>query len=436
MPAGARRGRFAEGVTSVARRPRGTLGAMSAATVFVARLAGAGVFDAAGERMGKVRDVVTVPRRDAPPRVVGLVVEDRGRQRVFLSIGRVLSIGGGQLIASAISDRRFSQRGSERLLLADVLGRQVTLRDGTTAVLEDLSISERGPGEWEVDELFLRKPKTSPFGKGPTLLARWGDVQAAVDAEHDTEHLVASLDDLPAADAASAMLDLPQQRMIEVAEDLSDDRLADILEEMHEDRQVEILAALEDDRVADVLDQMEPDDAADLIAHMTPERGETLLELMDPDEAEDVRMLLAFGADTAGGLMTTEPIIVASDATVAEALALIRRHEVAPALAAAICVTLPPYEPPTGRFLGMVHFQRLLRYPPNERVGTLLDDQIEPVLVSASAAEVTRELAAYNLVSVPVVDPAGRLVGVVTIDDVLDHLLPEDWRAQEEAPRG
>ncbi|MCR8670219.1 CBS domain-containing protein [Agrococcus sp. HG114] len=409
---------------------------MSAATVFVARLAGAGVFDPAGERIGKVRDVVTVPRQDAPPRVVGLAVEDRRRQRVFLSIGRVLSIGGGQLIASAISERRFSQRGSERLLLADVLGRTVTLRDGTTAVLEDLSIAERGPGEWEVDELFLRKPKTSPFGKGPTLLAHWGDVQHAADAEHDTEHLVASLDELPAADAASAMLDLPQQRMIEVAEDLSDDRLADILEEMNEDRQVEILASLADDRVADVLDQMEPDDAADLIAHMPADRGEALLELMDPEEAEDVRMLLAFGADTAGGLMTTEPIIVASDATVAEALALIRRHEVAPALAAAICVTLPPYEAPTGRFLGMVHFQRLLRYPPNERVGTLLDDQIEPVLTSTSAAEVTRELAAYNLVSVPVVDTAGRLVGVVTIDDVLDHLLPEDWRAQEEAPRG
>ncbi|WP_347756702.1 CBS domain-containing protein [Agrococcus sp. ProA11] len=409
---------------------------MSAPTVFVARLAGAGVFDPAGERIGKVRDVVAVPRQGGSPRVVGLVVEDRGRQRVFLSIGRVLSIGGGQLIASAISDRRFRQRGSERLLLADVLGRTVTLQNGSTAVLEDLSIAEQGPGEWEVFELFLRKPKVGPFGKGPTTLARWNDVRHELDAEHDTEHLLASLDELPAADAASAMLDLPQQRMMEVAEDLSDGRLADILEEMHEDRQVEILASLEDGRVADVLDQMEPDDAADLLGHMTAERGETLLGLMHPDEAEDVRMLLSFDADTAGGLMTTEPIILASDSTVAEALALMRRHEIAPALAAAVCVTLPPYEAPTGRFLGMVHFQRLLRYPPNERVGTLLDEQIEPVLASDSAAEVTRQLAAYNLVSVPVVDPAGRLVGVVTIDDVLDHILPEDWRAQEEASHG
>ena len=123
---------------------------------------------------------------------------------------------------------------------------------------------------------------------------------------------------------------------------------------------------------------MQPDDAADLIAQLSDERGEALLELMQPEEAEDVRMLLTYAPDTAGGLMTTEPIIVSADATVAEGLALIRRHELAPALGAAVCVTLPPYEPPTGRFLGMVHFQRMLRYPPHERLGTLLDPSLEP----------------------------------------------------------
>ncbi len=143
-------------------------------------------------------------------------------------------------------------------------------------------------------------------------------------------------------------------------------------------------------------------------------------------------MLLEYEPDTAGGLMTTEPVIVSADATVAEGLALVRRHELAPALGASVCVVLPPYEPPTGRFLGLVHFQRMLRYPPNERLGTLIDQQTEPVRVDASAAEVTRIMATYNLLSVPVVDDAHRLVGVVTIDDVLDHVLPDDWRSQGE----
>jgi Mg/Co/Ni transporter MgtE len=152
---------------------------------------------------------------------------------------------------------------------------------------------------------------------------------------------------------------------------------------------------------------------------------------MQPEEADDVRMLLTYAPDTAGGLMTTEPIILSADATVAEGLALIRRHELAPALGAAVCITLPPYEPPTGRFLGVVHFQRMLRYPPHERLGTLLDTSLEPVRAHTSAAEVSRILASYNLVQVPVVDENHRLVGVVTIDDVLDRLLPDDWRSAD-----
>jgi Mg/Co/Ni transporter MgtE len=219
--------------------------------------------------------------------------------------------------------------------------------------------------------------------------------------------------------------------MFEVAGELSDDRLADVLEEMPENDQVGILTRLGDARAAEVLDHMQPDDAADLFAQLPEERGEQLLDLMEPEEAEDVRFLLTYASDTAGGLMTTEPIIVSADSTVAEGLALIRRHDLAPALGAAICVTLPPYEPPTGRFLGMVHFQRMLRYPPHERLGTLLDQGLEPVTADTSAAEVSRILASYDLVSVPVVDENHRLVGVVTIDDVLAYLLPEDWRSQD-----
>ena len=156
---------------------------------------------------------------------------------------------------------------------------------------------------------------------------------------------------------------------------------------------------------------------------------------MEPEEAEDVRALLEYGPDTAGGLMTSDPIVLSAEATVAEALALIRRHELHPALAASVFVTLPPYETPTGRLLGTVHFQRMLRYPPHERLGAIIDDTVEPVAASSSAAEVARMLASYNLVSVPVIDQAHRLVGVVSVDDVLDHLLPDDWRSQDVEPQ-
>lgn len=410
---------------------------MSAARVFVARLAGCSVFDPAGDKVGRVRDVLVVYRQKEPPRVVGLIVEVPGKRRVFLSIGRVTSFGSGQVITTGLINlRRFEQRGGEVRVIAEMLGRAVTLVEkSASATIEDVAIEESGPGEWAVSELFLRRPKTSasPFSKGPTIFARWSEVRERATGEaQSATHLLATYEDLLPADLANAMLDLPEQRMLEVVDEMSDERLADVLEEMPESEQVDILNQLGDNRAADVLDQMQPDDAADLIAQLSDERGEVLLDLMQPEEAEDVRMLLAYGPDTAGGLMTTEPIIVSADATVAEGLALIRRHELAPALGAAVCVTLPPYEPPTGRFLGMVHFQRMLRYPPMERLGTLVDQKLEPVMASASAAEVARTLASYNLVSLPVVDDNHRLVGVVTIDDILDYLLPDDWRSHDD----
>jgi CBS domain-containing protein/sporulation protein YlmC with PRC-barrel domain len=413
---------------------------VSATRVFVARLAGCSVFDPAGDKVGKARDVVVVYRRTQGPRVVGLIVEVPGKRRVFLNIGRVTSIGSGQIITTGLINlRRFEQRGGEVRVIAELLGRKVALRDGSgDATIEDVAIEESAPGEWEVGDLFLRRrPRTaSPFSKGTTTFATWDQVRENAAGEpQSAEHLVASYSDLLPADLASTLLDLPEARRLEVAEELPDDRLADALEEMPEQNQVDLISQLDDERAADVLDQMEPDDAADLIAQLSAERGEALLELMEPEEADDVRFLLAYGPDTAGGLMTTEPIIVSADATVAEGLALIRRHELAPALGAAVCVTLPPYEPPTGRFLGMVHFQRMLRYPPHERLGTLLDTSLEPVHPGTSAAEVSRRLASYDLVQLPVVDEQHRLVGVVTIDDVLDYLLPDDWRSTSEDPQ-
>ncbi|MGV8859149.1 magnesium transporter MgtE N-terminal domain-containing protein [Rhodoglobus sp.] len=409
---------------------------MSNSRVFVARLVGCSVFDPNGDRVGKVRDVLVVERADASPRVVGMIAEVPGKRHVFLSIGRVTSIGSGQIITTGLLNlRRFEQRGGEIRVMAELLGRRVGMRDGSgEAQIEDVAIEEVDIGEWEVSQLFLRRPKTTGaplFAKGATDFASWDEIKQDThkgEAQSATQ-LVASFSDLLPADLANAMLELPEQRMMEVAGELSDDRLADVLEEMPEKEQVDLLNKLDDDRAADVLDQMQPDDAADLIAHLTDERGEILLDLMEPEEAEDVRFLLSYDSDTAGGLMTTEPIIVSADATVAEGLALIRRHELAPALGAAICVTLPPYEPPTGRLLGMVHFQRMLRYPPNERLGALIDQSLEPVRSSTTAAEVSRILASYDLVSVPVVDDNHRLLGVVTIDDVLDHLLPDDWRS-------
>ncbi len=411
---------------------------MSATRVFIARLAGCGVFDPAGDRVGKVIDVLVSYRKSGAPRATGLMVEITGRRKVFVPIARITSIANGQVISTGLIDlRRFTQRGQEVRVIAELLGRKVSLLDGSgQANIEDVAIEQGKNKDWTVTELFLRRPKTSasPFARGATLFASWEQVKENKDAAgQSAEQLIATYSDLRPADLAHALLDLPEERMLEVAEELDDERLADVLEELPEEEQLDIIQELDDERAAEVLDLMEPDDAADLMANLPEERSEAIFELMDEEEADDIRMLMQFDEFTAGGLMTTEPIICAADMTVAEAMALIRRKEVSPVLAAQVFVTLPPYEVATGRYLGVVHFQRMLRYPPHERLGVLLDTELEPLKAHTHISVIHRTLATYNLVTLPVVDDENHLIGVVTVDDVLDHLLPDDWRTEDES---
>jgi Mg/Co/Ni transporter MgtE len=366
------------------------------------------------------------------------MVEITGRRKVFVPIARITSIANGQVISTGLIDlRRFTQRGQETRVIAEMLGRKVNMVDGTgTANIEDVAIEQAKNRDWMVSELFLRRPKTSssPFARGATLFASWEQVSETKDAEgQSAQQLIATYSELRPADLANALLDLSDERMLEVAEELDDERLADVLEELPEEEQLEIIQDLDDERAAEVLDLMEPDDAADLMANLPEARSEAIFELMDEEEAEDIRMLMQYDEFTAGGLMTTEPIICAADMTVAEAMAQIRRKEISPVLAAQVFVTLPPYEVATGRYLGGVHFQKMLRRPPHERLGSLLDTELEPLKPHTHISVIHRTLATYNLVALPVVDDQHHLIGVVTVDDVLDHLLPDDWRTEDES---
>src|SRR6476646_937800 len=427
---------------------------MSASTrVFVARLTGLSVFDPLGDPVGRVRDVVVMFSASRPePRVIGLVVEVPGRRRVFVPMTRVTSIDAGAVITTGLVNmRRFEQRTNEVLVAAELFAR--TVRGTTpeaieagfaTALVEDIAIEQGPRREWVGTRVFVRQitaavssaskamSRLTRRRSGKTMLVDIRDVVGLHEqpGAQSAERLLETYDDLKVADLAEVIHDLNPKRRAEVAAALDDERLADVLEELPEDDQVEILAGLANARAADVLEAMEPDDAADLLADLPPEQAEQLLQLMEPDEAAPLRRLLAYDENTAGGMMTTEPVVLGPEATIAEALATVRREELAPALASMVYVCRPPLEAPTGRYLGLVHIQRLLREPPHGAVGSIIDKEIEPVVATASLETVTRTLATYNLVSLPVVDDDGRLIGAVTVDDVLDHILPEDWREE------
>ena len=401
--------------------------------IFLARLAGTAVFDPNGDPVGKVRDAVaTLRSNNQAPRILGLVVEVPLRRRVFVPITRVTSIESGAVVITGLLNmRRFDTRTGELLVLGDLLDRTITVvEDNEPVLVEDMAMEQNRTGDWLITRVHIMRKGHGFRRKGATSTLAWEDVTGF--AQHESNqgvaNLLSTLSNLRAADLAAVLQDLAPKRRVEVARALNDERLADVLEEMDEAERVALLAELEGERAADVLEEMDPDDAADLLREIGEERAQELINLMDPEDAEDVLRLMTYEDYSAGGMMTTEPIVMSADYTVADALAAVRQSEISPALASHVFIARLPLETPTGRFIGMVHYQRLLRERPSTLLGSIVDTNTQGVNPDASLHAVSSYLASYNLLSLPVIDANDRLLGAVTVDDVLDHLLPENWR--------
>ena len=411
----------------------------TATRVFCSRLSGVAVFDPNGDHLGKVRDVVVTLRTgNVAPRATGLVVEIQQRRRIYLPLDRITAIEADAVVlgTGTLNLKRFEQRRHETLVVAELFDRRVTLVEtGMPASVSDVAIEQTRTREWVLSRLAVRELAGKRLARrGHLRQVEWNAVVGLTLPSDDqgTDSLLAVFEDMKAADVANALRDLPEGRRQQIAEALADERLADVLEELPEEDQIVILGRLAGARAADVLEAMDPDDAADLLGELPAAERERLFALMEPGEAKPIRQLMAYSDDTAGGLMTSEPVILAPDATIAEALARVREPELSAALATQVYVVRPPVATPTGTFLGLVHIQRLLREPPSSLVSGVIDDELDPLTTGASLPQLTRYFATYNLVAAPVVDSDNHLVGAVTVDDLLDSLLPEDWREGRE----
>jgi CBS domain-containing protein len=392
--------------------------------VYVSRLIRLPLLGADGAEIGRINDAV-IDLGSKPPRVNGFVTGLQ-RRRVFVGIGRIGEIGsdGARLRRGSVNTRPFELRDGERLLAGELIGKRFK---GERVVDIGLRPAPDEDG-WEVSTVALAGSRRVPgLRRAPNVLD-WSEAGELFAPERPVDRQAAELGGLHPAEMADAIRKLPLSRRRILARELEDDRFADLLEELSEDDAVRLIEGLDLEHFARVLDEMEADDAADLLGEFTPGRQAELLRAMDPEEAEPVRRLLNYLPDTAGGLMTPEPVILAPDATVAEALARIRDYNLPVPLAAGVFVCRPPLETPTGRYVGNVGFQRLLREAPSKPLGRCIDEDVEPVTPASSEREVAAQLAAYDVVSLAVVDEAGRLVGAVTIDDVLDAVLPDNWR--------
>jgi Mg/Co/Ni transporter MgtE len=414
--------------------------------VYAARLARMSVLGPMGESLGRVRDVVvsiSIVRQQ--PRVLGLVVEMLSRRRIFVPILRVAAIepSAVTLNTASVSLRRFEQRPGEVLVLGQIIDTKVRVNDpelpqlaDTDVIITDLGLEQTRTRDWMVGRVAVRVPRR--FGRrGDVHIVGWRNVQGLTPSllampGQGVAQLLHQFEKWRPIDVADAVRELPPKRRYEVASALDNDRLADVLQELPEEEQAELLTQLGDERAADVLEEMDPDDAADLLGTMNPTQAEGLLRQMDPEESDPVRRLLKHSPDTAGGLMTSSPVVLTPDTSVAEALARVRDPDLTPALSSLVLVVRPPTATPTGHYLGCVHLQRLLREPPAMMVGGILDTDLPCLAPETPLPVLTRYFAAYNLVCAPVVDGQHHLLGAVTVDDVLDHLLPRDWRASNE----
>jgi len=386
------------------------------------------LLDAGGAPIGKLDDIVLVPgQAGAAPRVLGFVATSQ-RRRIFVNVGRIgaLDADGARLRSWDVDLNPFKPRVGERLIGRDLIDSRIG--DETVS---DVALRPGGDGRqtwWEISKVRLAR-RTALRRRPSYRLLDWDEVPELfpVMAGSEMAAEAARLRDMHPSDVASVVRALPLPSRKQLAAAMDDERLADLLEELPEAEQLRMIEGLDLDRLINVLEEMEYDDLADLLAEMPGEQRTRILDAMDDEDADVMRRLLSYEEGTAGSLMTPEIVILGPTATVADALAQIRDPEWLVSIAAQVFVVQAPYKPPTGTYLGVVHFQRLLREPPSMELGRCIEQE-PTILPSLSEREVAERLASYNMLAVGVCDEANRLLGAITVDDVLDRTLPTGWR--------
>jgi CBS domain-containing protein len=409
---------------------------MAGELIYAFRIMRLPLLDAGSAVIGRIDDIVVIPgSRGGNPRVLGFVATSQ-RRRIFVNANRVHSLDsdGARLRSWDVDLNPFKPRAGETLVGRDIIDRKVG--DETVSDVALRSANDGKQNYWELVKVRLarrslmrRRPsyRLIDIDDLPQLFATIAGGEMAAEA--------ARLRDMHPSDVASVVRALPLTQRKQLAEAMDDERLADLLEELPEAEQLRIIEGLDIERLVGVLEEMEYDDLADLLAEMPGEQRTRVLDAMDEEDADVMRRLLSYDEGTAGSLMTPEIIVMGSTATVAEALAEIRDPEWLVSIAAQVFVVQAPYKPPTGQYLGVVHFQRLLREPPAMELGRCVEQEptITPDILEREVAE---RLASYNLLSIGVCDEAGRLLGAITVDDVLDRTLPTGWRQRRRVNTG
>ncbi len=396
------------------------------------------VTDRGGESLGRLADVIVRLRGSDLPLVTGLVATVGGR-RVFVPIDQASSIDGDVLtLTSARLDlRQFERRPGEVLLRTDVLGhRLIDVEAARLTKAADLELANRG-GEWVltgVDTYRRRRGLLGLGGHEPAHPFRaWSRFEPLIGHAASAPHRgpFARTRRLKPAQIADLLEEASKAEESEILGHVHADREleADVFEELDEDLAARLLGARTNAEIAEVMSRMRADDAADAVAELPQSRRQPVLELMPPGQRAKVLTLMGFNQASAGGLMGVEFLALPPGTPAGEALAAVgRARSLQPeALTSVHAVDA------NGRLEGVVKLVTLLQADPAAEVGGLCDTDPVRVGPDTDVVDVAVLMSDYNLITIPVVDERRRLIGIITVDDVLESTVPEDWRRREAA---
>jgi hypothetical protein len=393
--------------------------------------------DSDGERLGKVQDVIVRLGGVGYPPITGFLVTVAGRTS-YLGVERVSDIGpDGVVLRKAKLDlRRFDRRPEEVLLGRDVLDRQLINVQGARLVRANEIELALIAGSWRVVGVdtgprgglrrLLPKPLGARIATGEFL--DWAGVEPFV-GHVPTVRLrvphpkLAKLHPAQIADLVEAASRREGEEIIQAVGEDDRELEADVYEELDDQHQREFLENRPDEQVAEILARMAPDDAADILGELDEDRREPLLALLPVGHRVKVRALLGYDPAEAGGLMSPDFILLRDTTAAGDALDAIRRSPIAPELLTAVFVSTPD-----GTLEGSIPVTALLRAEPGQRLEGLVKHESPCLRTDASFEELARLMADYNLTAIPVIDEHERMVGVITVDDVLEAMLPRGWR--------
>ncbi|HEX8176680.1 MAG TPA: CBS domain-containing protein [Pyrinomonadaceae bacterium] len=404
--------------------------------LYLSQVLGRPIRDMEGERVATIKDVIVRLGEGEHPPVTGFVARYR-RRDFFLSRWRVSEFNesGARLNSDILDLRPFVRRESEVLLARDVLDKQLIDVDGKRVVrVNDVQLIEAA-GEWRVtgadvslQGLWRRLlPQGFTGSRRPVEVLDWADVgYLATDAA--TVQLKSSSDKLSRlhpVEIARLAESLSYHQGAEIIEGLDDETAAETLEEMPAEHQARIISDMDEERAADILEWMSPDEAADVLGDLPEEKAEDLLNRMEGEEQADVAELLPYEDDTAGGLMTTEFVTLPRYLTVGEALARLREMAETPNMIYYLYVVETEG---SWKLSGVIALRSLILADTNVPLEDVMRYDFQKARPDDNARAVAQKIAEYNLLALPVVDDEEDILGIITVDDAMELLLPKGWR--------